>query len=497
MSDIKNGKDVQAMPLQEFCKTYLESYASSASIDVGDSPERIWFCLVLKLNVEGSDELEFFGNFWAKVGEYYDEVTKKDDERKWDRLKMLDRRRMTQRKAAQQPAASACSKALTAARTEPRSRKSFALLSSFIRGVLNSYYLPLPSIFTWERLMVNENSFPGNYCQSNLQNMRTTLNWKLLRKMTTKICVKSGDEFQKGQSHYVIDVSEVKDWTVDLRGVPSVAAGDIMIYLLSTYQCSDDRLRDNKQDNGYKLYVCNHISEVKLYNTDTLGYIIFSCPKCEHSEERAKSGKGRANIFPFKFEGQTESKRTHEETVHLAEVVTQSGSPELGIKGPKRSDEGIPPTVAAEANSTYEWGERVTRYLIQLITDNWKKLELAYNKKPIWLDISVKLNKTMATKLTQDQCREKWNTLMKTCKSYKRQCSLTGNRKHRPFLFESDLDDLMLNDPSITPVLTMGSNTGAVDSEDITTNNTTERESTSSAKKKILAKKPKNLMSRI
>ncbi|CAG2251367.1 unnamed protein product [Mytilus edulis] len=115
------------------------------------------------------------------------------------------------------------------------------------------------------------------------------------------------------------------------------------------------------------------------------------------------------------------------------------------------SDEGIPTTVAAE--------------------DNWKKLELAYNKKPIWLDISVKLNQTMATKLTQDQCREKWNTLKKTYKSYKRQCSLTGNRKTRPFLFESDLDNLMLNDPSITPVLTMGSNTGAIDSIDITTTN--------------------------
>ncbi|CAG2203997.1 unnamed protein product [Mytilus edulis] len=160
------------------------------------------------------------------------------------------------------------------------------------------------------------------------------------------------------------------------------------------------------------------------------------------------------------------------------------------------SDEGIPRTAAAETNSRYEWGERKTRYLIQLITDNWKKLELAYNKKPIWLDISVKLNQTLAIKkLPQDQCREKWNTLKKTNKSYKRQCSLTGNRKPRPFLFESDLDDLMLNDPSITPVLTMGSNTGAVDSEDITTNNTTERESTSSAKKstKNLAKKPKIL----
>ncbi|CAG2233791.1 unnamed protein product [Mytilus edulis] len=148
------------------------------------------------------------------------------------------------------------------------------------------------------------------------------------------------------------------------------------------------------------------------------------------------------------------------------------------------SDEGTTPTVGAEANSRYDWGERETRFLIQLITDNWKKLELAYNKKPIWLDISVKLNQTLAIKKQpQDQCREKWNTLKKTYKSYKRQCSLTGNRKPRPFLFESDLDDLMLNDPSITPVLTMGSNTGAVDSEDITTNNTTERESTSSANK--------------
>ncbi|VDI05194.1 Hypothetical predicted protein [Mytilus galloprovincialis] len=147
------------------------------------------------------------------------------------------------------------------------------------------------------------------------------------------------------------------------------------------------------------------------------------------------------------------------------------------------SDEGTTPTVGAEASSRYDWGERETRFLIQLITDNWKKLELAYNKKPIWLDISVKLNETMATKLTQDQCREKWNTLKKTYKSYKRQCSLTGNRKPRPFLFESDLDDLMLNDPSITPVLTMGSNTGVIDGEDITTNNTTERESTSSANK--------------
>ncbi|XP_063412943.1 uncharacterized protein LOC134695595 [Mytilus trossulus] len=46
-----------------------------------------------------------------------------------------------------------------------------------------------------------------------------------------------------------------------------------MIYLLSTCQWSDDRLRDYKQDNGYKLFMCNHISDVKMYKTDTLGYM--------------------------------------------------------------------------------------------------------------------------------------------------------------------------------------------------------------------------------
>ncbi|CAG2212861.1 unnamed protein product [Mytilus edulis] len=93
------------------------------------------------------------------------------------------------------------------------------------------------------------------------------------------LCKRATTNFNKeGQSHYVIDVSEVKDWTVDLRGVPSVETGDIMIYLLSTCQWSDDRLRDYKQDNGYKLYISNHISEsADPYNTwvlmDSTGYL--------------------------------------------------------------------------------------------------------------------------------------------------------------------------------------------------------------------------------
>ncbi|CAG2212997.1 unnamed protein product [Mytilus edulis] len=84
-------------------------------------------------------------------------------------------------------------------------------------------------------------------------------------------------------------VSEVKDWTVDLRGVPSVETGDIMIYLPSTCQWSDDRLRDYKQDNGYKFqrddgsckqvvallfalssFVSRHTDRHTLVGTDTI-----------------------------------------------------------------------------------------------------------------------------------------------------------------------------------------------------------------------------------
>ncbi|CAG2213731.1 unnamed protein product [Mytilus edulis] len=53
---------------------------------------------------------------------------------------------------------------------------------------------------------------------------------------------------KEGQAHYVIDV---KDWTIDIRGMPSVKTGDVMIYLRSTCQWSDDRLRNYKQENGF------------------------------------------------------------------------------------------------------------------------------------------------------------------------------------------------------------------------------------------------------
>ncbi|CAC5355103.1 unnamed protein product [Mytilus coruscus] len=60
----------------------------------------------------------------------------------------------------------------------------------------------------------------------------------------------------------------------------------------------------------------------------------YSCPQCEHPGETAKSGKGISHIYPFNFDGPTEPKRTHFNTLHLAEIATENMKSELGIKGP-------------------------------------------------------------------------------------------------------------------------------------------------------------------
>ena len=70
-----------------------------------------------------------------------------------------------------------------------------------------------------------------------------------------------------GKETIIIDVSLVKQWSEDLKEMPDICTGDIMIYLLNTCQWSEDRLKRYKQDNGYKLYQDNHVSDVQLHKT--------------------------------------------------------------------------------------------------------------------------------------------------------------------------------------------------------------------------------------
>lgn len=60
----------------------------------------------------------------------------------------------------------------------------------------------------------------------------------------------------------------------------------------------------------------------------------YSCPCCLQSGQSATAGKGRCQVFPFDFETPTEPERSHVDSLRMAEIATNSGKPEYGIKWP-------------------------------------------------------------------------------------------------------------------------------------------------------------------
>ncbi|CAC5407857.1 unnamed protein product [Mytilus coruscus] len=83
---------------------------------VGDCREslKFWVALMqlelkyhqLKLKVEGRDDLESLFDFWNKMKEFNNVVLDKEDAQKWEKLKVIDTRRMEQRKTQGKPAKS-------------------------------------------------------------------------------------------------------------------------------------------------------------------------------------------------------------------------------------------------------------------------------------------------------------------------------------------------------------------------------------------------------
>lgn len=60
----------------------------------------------------------------------------------------------------------------------------------------------------------------------------------------------------------------------------------------------------------------------------------YSCPCCIQPGQSAVSGKGRCQVFPFKFEDPVGPERTHEDSLNMAKQAVTSGKAEFGIKGP-------------------------------------------------------------------------------------------------------------------------------------------------------------------
>ncbi|XP_052075509.1 uncharacterized protein LOC127712966 [Mytilus californianus] len=104
IADIKAGKDVQSSAIDKFAEDYLAVYLSAGQ--QSDSRDRMQLCIILrsflhtkKLNLDGSDSLEFYCNFWQTFKEYHDKTMKdiKNDAKRMDKLQEIDSRRRLQR----------------------------------------------------------------------------------------------------------------------------------------------------------------------------------------------------------------------------------------------------------------------------------------------------------------------------------------------------------------------------------------------------------------
>ena len=54
-------------------------------------------------------------------------------------------------------------------------------------------------------------------------------------------------------------------WTGNLTCIPGVISGDEFAYLLSIAQWTSERTRNYKQERGYQLFKCHHISAVQCH----------------------------------------------------------------------------------------------------------------------------------------------------------------------------------------------------------------------------------------
>lgn len=90
-----------------------------------------------------------------------------------------------------------------------------------------------------------------------------------------------------GKSVILQSITEIDNWGNDLRKLPCIESYDVLIYLLKNSGWSEERLANMKKDNGYKLFLENHITDVCIHlipNTDYV-YLKSNCiPETRQSE---------------------------------------------------------------------------------------------------------------------------------------------------------------------------------------------------------------------
>lgn len=63
------------------------------------------------------------------------------------------------------------------------------------------------------------------------------------------------------------------NWSTDLKNLPFTEMADLLIYFIRKGEWSDTRLKNYRQDNGYKLFKDRHINDVKMCKIPNSDYV--------------------------------------------------------------------------------------------------------------------------------------------------------------------------------------------------------------------------------
>ena len=64
---------------------------------------------------------------------------------------------------------------------------------------------------------------------------------------------------ESGEEVVLDRVTDIVDWYKNLSTLPNIEHYDVLIYLLHNCKWPEQRLKNFKNDNGYRLFLANHI----------------------------------------------------------------------------------------------------------------------------------------------------------------------------------------------------------------------------------------------
>lgn len=106
------------------------------------------------------------------------------------------------------------------------------------------------------------------------------------------------------------------------------------------------------------------------------------------------------------------------------------------------------------------WNREQTLFLIQLYRDNIKQVEKGkIKKKKMWDTISINF-KEQGYNFSTEQISGRWKSLLRAYKSTKDNNKKSGSSR-KNFEYESEMDELFENDPTIEPEAVLSSGTVA------------------------------------